>query len=120
MTRSPTFRGSPAQISCATLAIALAVPTLTGPARANPGAQIEIHGHVAPRCWVANPTSLQSHTERRVTGLRAVCNQATPMIQSSVRALDADGILGRAIEPTVSGAQIDGRAAMEITISPHL
>lgn len=89
------------------------------PAHAKSETQVGVYGHVAPRCWVANPVIRRSSAEMPKATLGAVCNQATPMVQSTMRALNADGSLAIRTEATETSRQFGGRAAMEITISPQ-
>lgn len=115
----PRFSTMPATVRAAGAAMLL-VPLLANPAQANSDAQIGVYGHVAPRCWVANPATRQASSEMSGSAVAAICNQATPVILSTLRALDTDDIM--AIRTDVAGPtpQFGGRAAREITISPQL
>lgn len=97
----------------------LALPLLANPAQANSDVQVGVHGHVAPRCWVANPATRQAPMEMSGSKIAAICNQATPLIQSTMRALDTDDTMAIRTEAAGTAQQFGGRAAREITISPQ-
>lgn len=118
--RSIPCRQALAPTARAALAAALVLPLLANSAFANPGPQIDVTGHVAPRCWIANPASLRSALDGASINGRAMCNQATPMIQSAMREINADGTLASQMQSSARPVQFGGRAAMEITISPQL
>ena len=80
------------------------------PVQAQAGAQFDIVGHVAPRCWVSNAALLP----QSATPGSAICNQARPALQSRVRVLETAGTL----QPL--GPQPSARTALEIIVSPQL
>ncbi len=91
------------------LAWAAAILYLT-PVQAQAGAQFDIVGHVAPRCWVSNAALLP----QPATQGSAICNQARPALQSRVRVLETAGTL----QPLAS--ETSARTALEIIVSPQL
>ncbi|WP_374405188.1 hypothetical protein [Pelagerythrobacter sp.] len=98
----------------AALAVILALPV--SPARADEAVQIGVQGHVAPRCWVANPNVSAARKTRSTPDGRAICNHAQPRMTSQVRNLtERDGASGTARSDTQST-----RAALEIVVSPRL
>jgi len=92
---------------------------LVVPVQAQTGPQVEIYGYVAPRCWVANPAALGPVAGVPESLPRVICNQATPRLQSNVRTLNADGTRVERVEQT-DPAQLSGRAALEILVSPQI
>lgn len=96
--------------------------TLAMPAQAQT-AQVEVYGYVAPRCWVANTTNWQPSADGSMMPPRAICNQATPRMESRMRSVAADGTLVQmmpaSFDPRTPFANASGRAAMEIVVSPQ-
>jgi hypothetical protein len=88
------------------------------PLEAQPGPEVGVYGYVAPRCWVAKPATPQPIADMPASRPRVICNQATPRLESNVRALNADGTLER-VQPT-NPAHKSGRAALEIVVSPQI
>ncbi|GLV23237.1 hypothetical protein TomMM35A_30780 [Sphingobium sp. TomMM35A] len=80
------------------------------PVQAQAGAQFDVVGHVAPRCWVSNAALLP----QPATQGSAICNQARPALQSRVRVLETPGTA----QPL--GPQLSARTALEIIVSPQL
>lgn len=102
------------------LGMLLAAPVM--PAQAQTSGAIEISGYVAPRCWVVEASPYPWIGGMIVPRGQAICNYAAPMLRSTLRMLTAD-----AVPTSESGsigtpphAQLPGRAALEITVSPHL
>lgn len=122
MTRDRTLRSCivPRTLWAASVFVAA---TVAMPAQAQT-AQVEVYGYVAPRCWVANTASWQPNADGSVLPPRAICNQATPRMESRMRTLAADGtlvqILPASFDPKAPLAKASGRAAMEIVVSPQL
>lgn len=99
--------------------VAISFTILAAPAQAQSGPQVDLYGYVAPRCWVANPSMLQPIAE--APRPRVICNQSTPALKSQVRTLNADGTLAEVLPPQpTTPAQLSGRAALEIVVSPQL
>jgi hypothetical protein len=93
------------------------------PAQAQTTGSIGVSGYVAPRCWAVAASPHPAIAEILAPRGRAICNYATPMLRSTLRLLDVDGT-PEEIQPstgrTADPAQLSGRAALEITVSPHL
>lgn len=106
----PPFRNDLTFWGASSLAIALAVNG--SPAQAEGIARIEISGHVAPRCWATQQTSLlvPTATMDPETVRATRCTQGTPLL--AMRVLNAVG-------PSEQ-AQFPHRAAVEIVVSPHI
>lgn len=97
----------------------VSVTLVVMPASAQNGPQVDLYGYVAPRCWVANPVTLQPAADAGVSRPRVICNQATPRLSTNVRTLDADGTRVQRVQQS-DPAQLSGRAALEIVVSPQI
>lgn len=97
-----------------TLAIALTIHCSA--ARAETIKWIEVSGHVAPRCWAGQQTSLglSAHTLDPETVRATRCTQGTPLL--TMRVLDPIAQNGEPLDQN----QFPHRAAVEIVVSPHL
>lgn len=104
-----------AKLALAALPIAMAC---AAPAAAESGAQIAIHGEVAPRCWVADPATVAARPARASADGRAICNQAPPRLVSKIRALQEDGTL--ADHRLQAASALSARTALEIVVSPQV
>ena len=104
--QSPSSRLRARRLAKSTLfaaAILCAIPYL--PAQAQTGPEVAIYGYVAPRCWVA-------------AGSRPICNQGTPLLRSTVRALIVETPIARTQPAGLSTMQ--AQEAREILVSPQL
>ncbi|MGK6354661.1 hypothetical protein ACMGDH_05475 [Sphingomonas sp. DT-207] len=90
---------------------------------------MDLYGYVAPRCWVATARMPQPIADQPAPLLGAVCNQSVPRLQSQVRSFNADGTLATRVvsldrmadaDPAEGGAQVAGRTALEIIVSPRV
>lgn len=93
------------------------------PAAAEEIHQIAVYGEVAPRCWVANPTRINTSAVPSPTGGRAICNQARPVLVSEMRLIGADGTLMARNPVTATRtapAPLSARTALEIVVTPQL
>jgi hypothetical protein len=115
MKRDPSLRNNSfpdASWTVSTVAISFTIFAV--PAQGQAGPQVDLYGYVAPRCWVADPETFRPIADAPLP--RVICNQATPMLKSQVRTLNADGTLAE----RVHSQQLPARAALEIVVSPQI
>lgn len=124
MKRAPTLaRCTPSGAVLPAMAVALPLLLFVPPVQAQNGPQIDLYGYVAPRCWVARSAPFQPAAETAAPRPRVICNQAVPRLSENIRALGDDGMLVQRVQPAAAAdraAQLSGRTAMEILVSPRI
>jgi hypothetical protein len=111
MTRNSFQPGSGLINATGRTAAALILLTIApSSAGAQQGPRFDIHGYVAPRCWVAKPAPVQAFGAQG----QAICNQARPALQSHIHMLNPD----LEVRPVSNGQPTP--MAWEITVSPQL
>ena len=93
------------------------------PSAAQSAAEVDITGHVAPRCWVSDPKAVVVTSTPAANARRAVCNHSVARSVSENWTVMAK--LQRQPRSTlrpipVQSAEFSSRAALEIVVSPQV
>jgi hypothetical protein len=115
--RSARIRAIAAQSTC------IAALLCSVPSAAQSAAEVDITGHVAPRCWVSDPKAVVVMSTPAANARRAVCNHSVARSVSenwTVMAKLQRQPRGPLRPIPVQSAEFSSRAALEIVVSPQV